>query len=72
MKNYNKRCRGDIREEMDRNSSAYEDSCSQAGKALAAPPTGGMGTSIVANHYTSLLKLPKTFLEVAAETLSGE
>lgn len=67
---YHKRCRGDVGEEVDRNAPADEDGCSQAGKAFAAAPAGGMGPGIVANHHASLLKVRKTLLQIAAETLS--
>lgn len=55
---------------MDRNTPADEDGCSQAGKAFAAAPAGGMGPGIVADHHASLLKVRKTLLQVATETLS--
>lgn len=55
---------------MDRNPPADEDSRSQAGKALAAAPTGRVGPGIIANHHPSLLKVPKTLLQIATETLS--
>lgn len=55
---------------MDRNAPADEDGCSQAGKVFAAAPAGGMGPGIVANHHASLLKVRKTLLQIAGETLS--
>lgn len=69
---YHKRCRGDVGEQVDRNAPADEDGSSQAGKAFAAAPAGGMGPGIVANHHASLPKVRKTLLQVAAETLSKE
>lgn len=69
---YHEGCRGDIREQVDRHPSADEDSCRQAGKVLAVAPAGGVGPGIVANHYPSLFKAPKTLLQVATETLSGK
>lgn len=68
---YHEGCRGDIREQVDRHPSAGEDSCRQAGKALAAAPAGGVGPGIVAYHYPSLFKACKALLQVATETLSG-
>lgn len=67
---YHKGCRGDVREEVDRHPSAYEHSCSQAGEALAAAPAGGVGPGVVTNYNSSLLKVPKTVLQVVTETLS--
>lgn len=57
---------------MDRYSSVDEDSGRQAGKVLAAAPTGGVGPGVVANHDASLFQAPKTLLQVATETLSGK
>lgn len=68
---YHKRCRGDVREEVDRHPSADEYSCSQAGEALAAAPAGRVGPGVITNHHSSLLKVPKTILQVATETLPG-
>lgn len=69
---YHEWCRGDIREQVDRNPPPDEHGCRQAGEALAAPAAGGVGPGVVANHYPSLLKAPKTVLQVATEALSGE
>lgn len=69
-RDYHKRSRGDVREEVDRNAPADEDCCGQAGKAFAAATTGWMGPGIVANHHASLLQVRKTLLKVATETLS--
>lgn len=67
---YHKGCRGDVREEVNRHSSADEYGCSQGGKLLAAAPAGRVGPSVVPNHHTSLFKVPNTLLQVATETLT--
>lgn len=69
---YHKRCRGDIREQMDRNISAEEHSSRQAGKVLAAATAGGMSPGIVPNHHPSLLQALKAVLQVATQALTGE
>lgn len=69
---YHKWCRGDIREQVDRNPPPDEHGCRQAGEALAATAAGGVGPGVIANHYPSLLKAPKTVLQVATEALSEE
>lgn len=69
---YHKGCWGDVREEVDRNPPADEDGRSQAGKALAAATAGRVGPGIVANHHPSFLKVPKTLLQIATETLSWQ
>lgn len=65
-------CRGDIREQVDRNIPGEEHSGRQAGKALAAATAGGMSPGIVANHHPSLLKALKAVLQVATQALTGE
>lgn len=72
LSDYHKGCRGDVREEVNRHPSACKYSCSQAGKASAAAPAGGVGPGIVTNHHPSLLKVPKTLLQIVTETLSGK
>lgn len=69
---YHKGCRGDIREEVDRNSSAEEHRGRQVGKALAAAAAGGVCPGVVANYHPSLLKTPKAVLQVATQALTGE
>lgn len=69
LSDYHKRSRGDVAEEVDRNAPADEDGGGQAGKALAAAAAGWVGPGIVANHHASLLKVLKTLLQVATETL---
>lgn len=61
-RDYHKRCGGDVREEVDRNPTADENSCSKAGKVLTAAPAGRVGSGIVSNHHPSLLEVPKTLL----------
>lgn len=68
---YHKGRGGDVREEVDRDSSADEYSRSQAGETLAAAPAGRVGASVVPNHHPSLFEVPNTLLQVATETLSG-
>lgn len=68
---YHKGRGGDVREEVDRDSSADEYSRSQAGEMLAAAPAGRVGASVVPNHHPSLFEVPNTLLQVATETLSG-
>lgn len=69
---YHKGCRGDIREQVDRNTLAEEHSGRQAGKALAAATAGGMSPGVVANHHPSVLKALKAVLQVATQALTGE
>lgn len=68
---YHKGRGGDVREEVDRDSSADEYSRSQAGETLAAAPAGRVGTSVVPDHHPLLFEVPNTLLQVATETLSG-
>lgn len=69
---YHKGCRGDIREQVDRNTPEEEHSGRQAGKVLAAATAGGMSPGVVANHHPSLLKALKAVLQVATQALTGE
>lgn len=54
---------------MDGDASADEHSRGQAGESLAAAAAGRVSPGVVTNHHASLLKVPKTLLQVATETL---